>query len=335
MFLVVIAGGYIADRFGKKLFLLAGGLLLVTGLIGSMLSNNYMILLIFTIIVGIGFGAYEIGINALCADLNSSGKGKAMNYLHFFYGLGAIFAPLLATFCIKIINNWRFAFGITAILPIFVSILIINHKFIHKVPESGIIKEQIPFKNIFMWMAGISIFIYVGIEVSVYGWLPSFWAKLFPNDFIPASLTAVVFWICLTCGRLFSGKIVDKAGFSRYLTIASVFTLFIGLLWFLFPFRYSTLILTAFIGFTLSGIYPTIMASATSYFPQITGIISAFITIFASLGGLCVPSAIGYFADSKGIKILPFVIIIMAVLLVITIFVAWHILIKGHDKKFQ
>ena len=64
MFLVVIAGGYIADRFGKKLFLIVGSILLVIGLTGSMLSFNYIELLIFIVILGIGFGIYEIGRTA-------------------------------------------------------------------------------------------------------------------------------------------------------------------------------------------------------------------------------------------------------------------------------
>ena len=233
MFLVVIAGGYIADRFGKELFLIVGSILLVIGLTGSMLSFNYIELLIFIVILGIGFGIYVIGINALCADLSYTKKGKAMNYLHFFFGLGAIISLLLVTFSINVIKNWRFAFGIIIVLPLLISILLLNQKVIHNVSSAkSIKKEEIPFRNSFIWFAGISTFIYVGIEVSIYGWLPSFWVKLFPKSFIPASLIAIVFWICLTSGRLFSGKIVDKIGFSKYLIITAGLTFIIAFVWF-------------------------------------------------------------------------------------------------------
>ncbi len=331
MFFIVIVGGYIADRFGKKLFLIMGSILLIIGLIGCMFSFNYIELLVFIVILGIGFGIYEIGINALCADLSYSKKGKAMNYLHFFFGLGAIISPLLATFCINIIKNWRFAFGIITILPALVGILFLNQKLIHKVSSTKFIKEEIPFKNSFIWFAGISIFIYVGIEVSIYGWLPSFWAKLFPENFIPASLTAIVFWICLTFGRLLTGKFVDKIGFSKYLIITACLTFIMTFIWFVFPYKYITLVSISLIGFFLSGIFPTIIASTTSFFSKITGIITGFITVFASLGGLFIPISVGYFSDYKGIKILPFIILLMGILLASTIFITWKILIKYNN----
>jgi MFS family permease len=106
----VLIGGYLSDKYGKKPILIAGGGILSLGLLGSMLSRNYTSLLIWTLIIGIGFGIYEVGINALCSDSSDSNKGGAMNYLHFFFGIGAIVGPLIVTLSLKLFSSWHLVY---------------------------------------------------------------------------------------------------------------------------------------------------------------------------------------------------------------------------------
>lgn len=309
----VLISGYLADKYGKKSFLICGSIFLVAGLTGSMLSTGYITLLVWTIISGIGYGAYEVGINALCSDVNDSNKGSAMSFLHFFFGLGAILGPVLVTLCLKLINNWRFVYGITAIFPIIVAIMLLPLT-IGKNPENSTVRD-LPYKSMLIWVSGILCFIYVGIEVSISGWLPAYWSSVSPHSLIPASLTATIFWITLTAGRLLCGRIVDRLGFSKFLFFACLAILILTLGWIVIPWK-TWILFTAFLlGFFLSGIFPTVMASATSGYPHISGKISAFITLFASLGGSLIPSAIGKSADWAGISKFPLFICGLAVML--------------------
>ncbi|MBC8059491.1 MAG: MFS transporter [Clostridiaceae bacterium] len=317
MLLTVIIGGYLADKYGKKLFLIVGGAFLSIGLFGSMLSHNYVNLLICTIVSGIGFGAYEVGINALCADSTDSNKGNAMNFLHFFFGLGAILGPVLATLCINLLKSWRLVYGISALFPILVTV-ILWPLVINKPLLTDGVKHSIPYKNKFIWISGIFCFLYVGIEVSTSGWLPTYWKHISPNSLIPASLTATIFWSTLTVGRLFSGKLADKFGFSKFLIFTSLGVIVITLSWVLIPFKLVTLFAILLLGGFLAGIFPTMMASVTSQYPNVSGEISAFISIFASLGGFLVPSAIGRSIDFIGIVKIPLILCGLAVLLFIS-----------------
>jgi MFS family permease len=332
MLFVVIGGGFLADKFGKKPFLITGSFLLIAGLTGSMFSINFIMLFIFGIIVGIGYGIYSIGINALCADLSSIDRGKSMNYLHFFFGIGAISAPFIVTFCIKILNNWRFSYAIAVVIPLIMLYFLSNLKFKHEVPENAAIKRLLPFKSLFMWFAGITIFLYVGIELSVYGWLPIYWKTYFPEDVIPASIIGFVFWASLTLGRYTLGKIVDKIGISKYLLISGAGVFVFSVLWIFLPFNISTIILAAIIGLSISCIYPTIMASVTSYFPKITGITAAFISLFSSIGGFLLPSGIGFVANSSSIKILPIVVAVLSICMILSMFFAWIITIPKEQE---
>ncbi|HEX2954444.1 MAG TPA: MFS transporter, partial [Bacillota bacterium] len=107
MLISVILGGVIADRYGKKPYILAGGLFLTAGLVGVMISGNFLTLILSIIIIGIGYGAYSVGINALGADYAGPNPGKALNLLHLFFGVGAIVSPLIVSFTQSIWQSWR------------------------------------------------------------------------------------------------------------------------------------------------------------------------------------------------------------------------------------
>ncbi|MCX7710436.1 MAG: MFS transporter [Clostridia bacterium] len=328
--ITVIFGGYLADRFGKKPFLLIGGVILICGLTGSIFSGSYNQLLFWNIITGLGFGTYEIGINALCADVTENNKGGAMNFLHFFFGLGAISGPLLATFCTRVFESWRLTFGITLILPLLVSFILVPLK-VNKAPHTESKEEKIPFHDLFIWIVGLSTFIYVGIETSVFGWMPVYWEKLPSSSFIPATMIGMIFWLSLTVGRLICGAITDRLGFPKFLLLAAAGTAVFSLVWWMAPNSIVTFGASLIIGLFLASVFPTIMASMTSYYPANSGKIAAFVTVFAALGGFLVPTAIGKLADRIGIMMLPAIIFVMAVLMVLGIYTAWFRMKKNVD----
>ena len=128
MLITSLIGGYLMDRVGKRSSMLAGSAMLIVGLIGCMFAKSFMFLYALNLITGFGYGIYEVGINALCADSMEENIGSEMNFVHFFYGVGAITAPLLAFACTEYLGNWRYCFGLVLIAPVIVSILLIRNK---------------------------------------------------------------------------------------------------------------------------------------------------------------------------------------------------------------
>lgn len=322
MLITSLIGGYLIDRTGKRPFLLAGSAMLITGLIGSMVSKSYAFLYVLNLITGFGYGIYELGINALCADTSEKNKGSDMNFVHFFYGVGAIIAPLLAFVSTEYLGNWRYCFGFALVTPIAVSILLLTnrieeHRAIHDVGKHIVNKDSNPVTSLFLWTAGLAMFFYVGVEVSTGGWITVYWSTLVPDSAIPASLTATIFWLSLTVGRLISGKIADRIGLSNYLFAAGFGTLLLSALWSILPPGGWTLIIVALLGFACSGQFPTAMAIATSHFPRKAGMAAAFISVSAGLGGFFIPSVIGRLADMFNISVLTPALLVLSSLLVI------------------
>jgi len=322
MLITSIIGGYLIHKTGKKAFMLSGSVLIITGLLGCLTAKSYLILYVFNLITGFGYGIYELGINVLCADSSEENKGSDMNFVHFFYGVGAIIAPLIAFACTEYLNNWRFAFGLALIAPIFVSILLIRyridgHASVDSTVDKPAAKGLNPLASPLLWIAGVAMFFYVGVEVSTGGWITDFWSSTLPDSFIPASFTATIFWLSITAGRLFSGKIADRIGLNNYLLAASAGTLVLSAAWRLLPQGSWTLLIIAALGLLCSGQFPTTMAIVTAHFSERPGIAAGFISVFAGLSGFFIPAGIGRLADILGISVLTLAIMILSVFLVV------------------
>lgn len=332
MLLTSLLGGYLMDRFGKKPFLLSGGFFLSAGVLGCMLGKDFQLIYLFNLLTGVGFGIYEVGINALCADYAGSSKGSELNFLHFFYGIGAISGPVLALFCVDYLGSWRLCFGIAALFPLITGLLLFPLK-LSRHPQStaasakDTFKTPSPYKSLFLWAAGLAAFFYVGIEASTGGWAPEFWKTTVPDSMLPASLATTIFWLSLTLGRLVSGFIADRMGLVRYLVASSIGTLLLSLLWSILPVGIWTIATIFVIGLFLSGQFPTFIAVLTTRFPERTGSVSALVSIFAGLAGFILPALVGKAADIKGIGILPLMVFSMSVFLVLFV----QLLRKGYS----
>jgi fucose permease len=324
MLITSLIGGYLIDRTGKRPFMLVGSAMLITGLLGSMTAKSYLVLYSLNLITGFGYGMYELGINSLCADASEENKGSNMNFVHFFYGVGAIIAPLLAWVSTEYLGSWRYCFGLALMPPLIVGILLLRnrieeHKAAYNVDMHSPDKASSPIRSLFLWAAGITMFFYVGVEVSTGGWITVYWNTLVPDSAIPASITASVFWLCLTLGRLVSGKIADRIGLSNYLFAAGFATLLLTAFWSILPPGGWTLVIVALLGFVCSGQFPTAMAMATAHFPGRTGMVAAFISVSSGLSGFFIPSVIGRLADMFSIAALtPTLLVLSALLAVFT-----------------
>lgn len=327
--LSVWLAGRLADKIGKKRFLTVGSFILIVGLAGSVFSKSFATLFLWTLIIGVGFCVYEVGINALCADSTTSNKGAAMNFLHFFYGVGAIGGPVLATYILHATGDWRLLFGLSTLLPLLVCILLqtfeiptanITH------PQPGEKKVFSLYKNRFMWLNGLLMFVYVGIEVTMYGWIPAYWEKVSPSHtLVPSTVLPTFFWTTLTITRLLSGKIADKLGFPIYIAASCLGLVLFSLSWIVVPFITWTLFIVPVVGILLAGLFPIIMTSTIDYAPERSGEIASFIFIFASLGGFLIPSGIGGLADLMGIGKLPEFAAVLSTIMFILSVLLWKI----------
>jgi MFS family permease len=303
MLVSVPPGGHLTDRIGRKPFLLASAVLTVAGLVGTALAPGFFTLLAAAVVTGVGSGGFEVGVNAVEVDHAGENSGKAMNLLHFFFGVGAVAGPVLAAVALAAGLDWRVPFLIAAALPAAVGLLLLPQD-LRRAGPAAVHDEAAIYRSPALWRHALVIALYVALETTAYGWAASFWERR-GAPFLRGPLLASLFWTTLTAGRLLCGGLADRMGLARFVRRSSAAALVVCVAWMIWPEPWVTLVCLTLLGLVLSGVFPTTMALVTETFPGHAGKVVAFLAVFASLGGFVGPTVAGRLADTAGIGSLP------------------------------
>ena len=93
----VLVSGMLSDSMGKRRVVLCAGLVMCLGLVCAATAGNALPLFVGLFLTGMGFGPCESIGSALLTDENPGASTKWMNISQILFGVGAIFAPMAAT----------------------------------------------------------------------------------------------------------------------------------------------------------------------------------------------------------------------------------------------
>ena len=85
-------------RFHTKWIIIVSIFMTIIGILGFSLSGHYCTLIILSVPYGLGAGAIDAAVNHYVA---SNYSGAVMNFLHCFYGVGAIISPNIMALALK------------------------------------------------------------------------------------------------------------------------------------------------------------------------------------------------------------------------------------------
>src|SRR5215472_2770182 len=167
--------GLLLDKLGNRRFLLLATLILGLGF--ALLSSRppFFLLLLGIIPIGFGEAMLDAGLNSYIASLPNT--TVLLNYLHAFYGTGALLGPLVASTFLTLGWMWNtvyFAWIALAIL-LLLGIGVAFQPIDREAPEQQEAKEG---SNVFLlalsqkvvWLAAFFLLFYVGAEVSLGSW---------------------------------------------------------------------------------------------------------------------------------------------------------------------
>lgn len=113
--------GKFLRRFGTGRVTLFSVLLTAGALLGFSISPGYLWLILLALPLGLGGGAVDSGLNAYVARHY---KAHHMNWLHCFWGVGAMVGPLVMAAVIRQTNGWRGGFLSVGILQTLILLLL-------------------------------------------------------------------------------------------------------------------------------------------------------------------------------------------------------------------
>lgn len=307
-------------RFHTKWIVIVSIFLTVMGLIGFSISTSYAMLFVFVVPYGMGAGAIDASVNHYVANNYS---GSVMNFLHCFYGVGAVISPNIMAVALSK-ASWNEGYRWTAYIQIFILLICIISLPLWKKNESDSNKQEEEVAGIRealkrpgVVLTLIAFFAYCSGEATCFLWTSSYFAgvKEGLTDHLIASFGSLIFG-GLMLGRLISGFVSNRLG-DRMLIRIGIFVEVVGILLVMIP---VASFIPAAIGFVIIGtgmgpVYPAIQHMApTNFGERYSAAVIGLQMASAYIGSTFMPMIFGNIQEKIGIGIMPFYLLIFAVL---------------------
>ena len=157
-----------------------------------------------------------------------------MGLLHFFFGAGAVFGPLVALALAPLASGWRWAFGLCSLGPLLIAMVLWRVQFPPPAPATTAERFGV-YRKPLLWLGGIALCIYCGVEWGVGAWFPSYWKEIPGTSGLNPAWATSLFWLTFSLGRAIQGGKADRWGFRPFLTIGTISTIIVLVLWIAFP----------------------------------------------------------------------------------------------------
>lgn len=308
-------------RFHTKWIVIVSIFLTVMGLFGFSVSTSYWMLFLFAIPYGLGAGSIDAAVNHYVANHYPS---SVMNFLHCFYGLGAVISPNIMSLALKK-ARWNQGYQWTAFLQLAILVVCIlslplwtkneNPEADEEIQESAGIRETIRRPGALLTL--IAFFAYCSGEATCFLWIPSFFAetKQGLSAETIASFGSLIFG-GLMLGRLISGFVSNKLGDRRLIRIGITIELIgISLVLLPFPGYMITTIGFVIIGTGMGPVYPAIQHMAPSNFGKRYSAAAISLQMASAyIGSTTMPTVFGLLQQAVGIRIMPLFLLFFAAL---------------------
>ncbi len=285
--------------------------LTVAGLLGFSFATKYWMLFLIAVPYGLGAGSIDAALNHYVANHYSS---KVMNFLHCFYGLGAIVSPVIMGLALKY-AHWNQGYQWTAYIQIFILIVCVFSLPLWKINQKEGIEEHIESKSIkdaikmpAVLLTLVAFFAYCAGEVTCFLWVPTYFDNRYVelSKDVVAAFGALIFG-GLMIGRLIAGFISDKVSDKNLIRAGAIVEL-IGIILIALPINSYILTAIAFVivGTGMGPIYPAIQHMApTNFGKEYSAPVIGLQMASAYIGATFMPTVFGLLFENIGFWIMP------------------------------
>jgi FHS family glucose/mannose:H+ symporter-like MFS transporter len=301
--IATLATGVLADLVGNKLILLAAGVLMTIGLFLFSIGGSFWALAVGMTLGGLGLGAIEVGGNNLIVEIHNAQRGRFLNLLGVFHGIGSFTVPVVASQLLLADFSWRQIYQMTLVLTVTMGIffLLVRYPRRKSAGDGGFdlaVLRQVGFTRS-MLLYYLLVAVYVAAELGIASWLVEFLQQEKGMSLARSSFYLSLFFVFIMLGRLLGSLLVERVGYLRIMLIvavASIVSLTAGI--FGPP---SLAILIPFTGLFFSIVFPTATAAVSHQHAKNTGAILGLLFAFGGLGGALGPWAMGVANDVMGV----------------------------------
>ena len=322
-------------KFHTKWIVVVSIGLTVIGLLGFSVSGMYWMLFLFAVPYGLGAGSIDAAVNHYVANHYPS---SVMNFLHCFYGVGAMISPYIMSLALKA-ARWNEGYRWTAYIQLAILLVCILSLPLWKKSEgngqeerqaSAGIKETLKVPGVILTL--VAFFAYCSGEATCFLWTPSYFAGTkegISSDTI-AAFGSLIFG-GLMFGRLISGFVSNRLGDKRLIRIG-IAVEFFGIMLVFLPVKGY---IAAAVGFVIIGtgmgpVYPAIQHMAPENFgKKYSAAVIGLQMASAYIGSTLMPMVFGHIQQAIGIGVMPVYLLMFAVINIGMLEIAYRKTAKG------
>jgi fucose permease len=305
----VLPGWLGLKRLEGRLVLMISLTAIALGAAGASLSHSWILFLTSVFLIGLGFGALDIGLNTLLARTALKGRAHRLSVGNAGYGVGAVICPLIIIGLGP--RNFPTLFAGLCVLALVLSAL---NGGVHAPPlrteplQFEISQMKVQRRPILLTFVTAFIF-YVALETSASGWMATQIHRVGYSESV-GSLVTAGFWIGMAVGRSVGGPLyhwlAEKKIILGGLALATAICFF-ALADPLAPYAYPLL------GLIIASIFPMGLIWYTVLCPHDSDGLSLLI-FFMMIGGVAGPGVVSLMVSHFGVHVVPFVLATFAIL---------------------
>jgi fucose permease len=319
-FLSGILAGKALERFGVGRLLALSTALVAIGLFGYASTPTFWLLLVAGVLIGLGSGAVDAGLNFYAAEHFSV---TVMNWLHAFFGIGAMLGPFIMAAVFAAGGGWRIGYLIvaSAIAAMAIVFMLTTDRWsdgAHKTetnPEPGVPVRQV-LRMPLVWVQIALFHVMCGIEASAELWTATMMIERFDASGREAGLWAGLFWGSMAVGRLVLAPLSVDLNPARLIQLGTFGVLAGAVL--MIPdhktvFQAGLLLL----GLAMAPLFPTLMSLTPVRLGSRVALHAiGFQVSAATLGIVAIPTVAGLVAERTTLTAIPLMMAIGAAIVI-------------------
>lgn len=319
-----LTSGILVARLGRRVFLMLGAGVFALGALTLASQPPFALFLGSLLCVGIGIAILDAGLNAYIGGLPDN--TAVLNYLHAFYGVGALLGPVIASAILAAGLGWNVTY-----LVWFALALIVIAGFARLMDDSRPAGSHSGGSNVLtaalrlsvVWLAAGFLFVYVGAEVGLGTWSYTYLTEERHGLELLSAWSISGYWLGLTVGRVVLGHFSRRLGDRRLIQLCLGGVVIGVLTLWLLPNAIAAALALFLIGFSLGPIFPTVIALISGMVPpRLQPSAVGFVASAASMGAAFFPMIIGAIAERAGVwTLMPYTIA-----LTLTMLTLWPLL---------
>ncbi len=297
------AVGPLLDRFGSRPVLLSASAAVTVALVWLAGARSFPAAALACVLLGAGGGWLNTATNALVSDLYAEDRGRMLNVLGIFFGVGALSVPLGVAAAMGVVPLSGIIVACAVVAALNVGACAVQR---FPPPHEG---SGFSFAAVLrtgrdpgVWTFAALLFFESGNEASLSGWTSTYVSA---EGWSPRAGLVILlgYWVMAIAGRALSARLQARVGKSR-LVIACAWLSVAGCLALLSaPRALPALALGAWataLGF--SAIFPTALALAGDRYHRFAGSVFGFLFTVSNLGSIAFPWALGHLSAAHGIR---------------------------------